>query len=68
MGKYNIIYIPYSITGVVTIFFFVVLYYFDEAYTHQFKINDHPWPWKQTSEKWSKMLSDILYVCVNSFL
>ena len=67
MGKYNMVYIPYSISALLVAFFYTALYFFDDVYTHKFKINDQPWPWQQDSKKWRKMLLDIFYVCVILF-
>jgi hypothetical protein len=65
MGKYNLIYIPYSISVLLVNLVFIGLYIFDKQFTHKFKINTQKWPWEESAEKWKKLLLNILYVYVN---
>jgi hypothetical protein len=67
MGKYNFVYIPYSLTAATINVVFMVMYYFDDKYFHKFKINDEPWPWREDPEKWKKTLSSILQIFVGFF-
>lgn len=68
MGKYNMIYIPYSVSVLLVNIFFIVLYIFDKQYFHKFKINNRPWPWQESEKKWKKMLYSIICIYVIYFI
>lgn len=67
MGKYNFIYIPYSLLSVTVNVIFILMYYFDDKYFYKFKINNEPWPWQECPKKWKKSLFSIIQICVRLF-